>query len=86
MAVLSEADRQTVFTLFMQQAKGPFPILKTDVRAAVNALDDWYNANAPSANQALPPAARAGLTQADKALLSNLIVTQRYAVEQPPGP
>jgi hypothetical protein len=84
MAVLSEADRQTVFTLFMQQAHGPLPVMKPDVRAAVNALDDWYNTNAPSANQALPPAARSGLTQADKALLSNLIVTQRYMVEKPP--
>jgi hypothetical protein len=85
MAVLSEADRQTVYERFMQQAQGPIPILKPDVRAAVNALDDWYNANAASANQALPPAARSGLTQADKALLSNLIVTQRYGVERPPA-
>jgi hypothetical protein len=79
-AVLNDADRKVVAAAFMQQAKGPLTILKADVLAAVNGLDDWYNTNAPAANQALPPAARAGLTQADKGLLSNLIVAQRYHV------
>ena len=78
MAVLSEEARAEVTAEFMQQAKGPHTILKTDVRAAVNGLDDWYNANAGNANQALPPAARAGMSQTDKALLSNLIVNKRY--------
>ena len=78
MAILSPADREAVAAEFMQQAAGPLPILKADVHAAVAGLDDWYNANAVSANQSLPPAARSGLTQTDKALLSNLIVTKRY--------
>jgi hypothetical protein len=78
MAVLSASDRQAVAAEFMQQAVGPHTILKTDVQAAVNGLDDWYNTNAPAANQALPPAARNGLTLTDKALLSNLIVSKRY--------
>lgn len=78
MAVLSDTDRQAVAAEFMQQATGPLTILKADVQAAVNSLDDWYNSNAASANQALPPAARTGLTQTDKALMSNLIVNKRY--------
>ncbi|HEX6827155.1 MAG TPA: hypothetical protein VF077_12630 [Nitrospiraceae bacterium] len=78
MAVLSDADRAAVAAEFMQQATGPLTILKPDVRAAVNGLDDWYNANAAAANQALPQPARSNLSQADKALMSNLIVSKRY--------
>jgi hypothetical protein len=78
MAVLSDADRAAVTAEFMEQAAGPFTILKTDIRAAVNALDDWYNTNAPSANAALPQPARAQLTLTDKAHMSQLIVAKRY--------
>ena len=78
MAVLSTEERAVVAALFMQQAAGPLTLLKMDIQAAVNALDDWYNANVASANQALPQPARSALTVEDKALLSNLIVSQRY--------
>lgn len=78
MAVLSDQDRADVTQVWMQQAKGPHTILKTDVRAAVDALDSWYNTNAPAANQALPQPARGAMSLEDKALLSNLIVEKRY--------
>lgn len=78
MAVLSDEDRQAVTQAFMQQAQGPLTILKVDIRAAVDGLDSWYDANAAAANQALPQPARGALSLADKALLSNLIVNQRY--------
>ena len=78
MAVLSAEDRAAVTALFMQQALGPLTLLKGDIQAAVNGLDDWYNANAAAANAALPQPARTALNLTDKALLSNLIVTQRY--------
>ena len=78
MAVLSDADRAEVTQEFMALAAGPHSITKADIRAAVNALDDWYNTNALNANAALPQPARGAMTQADKAHMSNLIVTKRY--------
>jgi hypothetical protein len=78
MAVLSDQDRADVTQEFMQQALGPHTITKADIRAAVNALDDWYNSNAASANAALPQPARGAMSQADKAHMSNLIVSKRY--------
>jgi hypothetical protein len=78
MAVLSDADRAEVAAEFTQLATGPHTIVKADIRAAVNGLDDWYNTNAPAANQALPQPARSAMSLTDKALLSNLIVSKRY--------
>jgi hypothetical protein len=78
MAVLSDQDRADVATEFMQQAKGPLSVIKADIRAAVNGLDDWYNTNAASANAAIPQPARSALTLTDKAHMSNLIVSKRY--------
>jgi len=78
MAVLSDQDRADVTQEFMALAAGPFTITKADIRAAVNALDDWYNTNAAAANAALPQPARAALTTTDKAHMSNLIVSKRY--------
>jgi len=79
MAVLSDADRAAVTQEFMEMAVGPFTITKNDIRAAVDALDTWYNSNAVSANQSLPLPARTALTQTDKAQMSSLIVTKRYS-------
>jgi hypothetical protein len=84
MAVLTDVQRAEVTTAFMQQARGPLTILKADMRAAVDGLDSWYDANAASANQALPQPARAALSLEDKALLSNLIVTKRYVRDVTP--
>jgi hypothetical protein len=81
MPVLSEADRAEVTAEFMRLAQGPLTILKPDIRAAVDALDTWYNDNALSANASLPQPARSGLSQTDKALMSNLIVNKRYVKE-----
>jgi hypothetical protein len=78
MAVLSDADRAEVTEEFLRLAKGPHTILKADVRPAVNGLDDYYNTNAPAANQSLPQPARGAMSLEDKALLSNLIVSKRY--------
>ena len=78
MALLTDTQRAEVTATFMQQARGPLALLKMDVRAAVDGLDAWYDANAAAANQALPQPARAALSLEDKALMSNLIVNKRY--------
>jgi hypothetical protein len=54
-------------------------LTKTDLRAAINATDDWLDANATSFNQALPLAARTNLTPAQKALLLALVTLKRFA-------
>ena len=78
MAVLTDTQRAEVTAAFMQQAKGPHTILKADVRAAVDGLDSWYDANAAAANQAIPQPARGAMSLEDKALMSNLVVNKRY--------
>lgn len=78
MAVLTNQQRAEVTAEFMQQARGPHTILKPDVRAAVDGLDGFYDANAVAANQSIPQPARGAMSLEDKALLSNLIVNKRY--------
>ena len=62
MALLTEQQRADVTAAFMQQAAGPLSLLKMDIRAAIDALDAWYDANAASANAAVPQPARGALT------------------------
>lgn len=84
MAVLTDTQRAEVAAAFMQQARGPHTIHKPDIRAAVDGLDSWYDANAVAANQAIPQPARGAMSLEDKALLSNLIVTKRYVRDVTP--
>lgn len=86
MAVLTDQQRAEVTATFMQQAKGPLSILKMDVRAAVDALDAWYDANAGAINQAIPQPARGALTLTDKAMLNNMVVDARYVRDVAPAP
>jgi len=56
-----------------------FPgLTKIDVRAAVNAIDQWVSDNALSLNSAIPQPARAALTSEQKAQLLKYVVTRRY--------
>ena len=84
MAVLADLDRVDVWADFMRQASRDgetITIEKADLRAAVNALDDHMNDNAAAINNALPAAAKAGLTTTQKALLLMYVVQQRYVAE-----
>ena len=69
MAVLDEAARQFVWRKFMAAGNTPGTILKADLRAAVNAADDWVDANAAAFNTALPVAFRTAATAQQKAIL-----------------
>lgn len=84
MAVLSESDRQALFAEFMRvleningSASG---LSKADLRAAVNAIDDWNEANQTSFNQAIPQPARSALTAKQKASLQMAVVARRWLV------
>lgn len=81
MAILSNADRQAIWAQVMHKLstnRDTTALLKTDLQAALNAADDWVNANRVSYNSALPLAARTTLTPAQKAYLLAIVVLQRF--------
>ena len=83
MALLDESARLAVWLDYMRQLSNDgeeIGITKVELRAAVNALDDFMNDNATTVNNALPAAAKAGLTTQQKALLLSFVVLKRYRV------
>lgn len=81
MAVLPDADRAALWADFMRDrsaARDALGLTKADLRAAVNALDDFLHNNAAAVNSAIPLPARTALTTAQKALLLQYVVSKRY--------
>ncbi len=84
MAVLTEGDRRAIWARFMRDAssrRDTIALLKPDLRAAVNAADDWVDANAASFNAALPEPAKTSLTAKQKSELLVFIVRRRWELE-----
>jgi len=82
-AVLSDADRQNEWAEYMRDisaAHESINLTKAQLRAAVDAADDWADANAASFNSALPVAARNNLTAQQKARLLNRVIRRRWEV------
>lgn len=78
MAVLSDPLRSDTWAELQRTPDNPGGITKTDLRAAVNAADDWADANAASFNSELPVAARNALTARQKARLLLAVVEKRW--------
>ena len=82
MAVLSDADRLKCYSDFIYEigsGREAFNgVTKADLRAAVNALDDFLVTNASAINSAIPLPARTSLTTAQKARLLRWVVTYRF--------
>lgn len=82
MAVLSDADRLKCYSDFINEigsGREAFNgVTKTDIRAAVNALDDFLVTNAATINSAIPLPARTSLTTAQKARLMRWVVFYRF--------
>ena len=76
MAVMDESARLACWAESMRE--DGVSITKADLRAAVDALDDWFDANAATLNTALPVAARNGLTTTQKARLLRAVIARRY--------
>lgn len=76
MAVMSNQSRQDCWTDFMRE--DGVAITKADLRAAIDALDDWFDSNAATLNAVLPVAARTGLTTPQKARLLRAVIAKRY--------
>ena len=81
MAVLSNADRLELWAEYQRElstVREPLALTKADLRAAVNALDDYLNTNAGAINSAIPLPARTALTTSQKARLLMFVIRQRY--------
>lgn len=82
MAVLSDSDRAATLGDYLRELSAErvavSGLTKADVRAAVNALDDFLNNNAAAINSAIPQPARTNLTAAQKARLLMFVIRKRY--------
>lgn len=79
MPVLSNADRVSVWQQWMRENKIAITgaMTRQELRAAVDALDDFLNTNATAINNAIPLPARAVLTTPQKAALLSFVVMRR---------
>lgn len=55
-------------------------VTKDDLLAVFNALDDWFDANASTINQAIPQPQRGQLTARQKARIVALVLRARFDV------
>lgn len=80
MAVLNDSNRWSCWADSMRSSLGTLALSKADLRAAINAIDDWCDTNASAFNTALPQPARSALTARQKAALFMIVVARRYLV------
>jgi hypothetical protein len=81
MTILIDQDRFDVWADIMRLVsadKETVSTTKTDLRAAVNAVDDWVNTNASGLNTAIPQPARSALSSTQKARLLMLVIQKRF--------
>ena len=79
MAALPDPARAEVNAAFMREETATFgAVTKADLRAALNGLDDYLEANAAAINSAIPQPARAQLTSAQKARLLARVALKRW--------
>ena len=84
MAILTNADRAELKSLFAQKASSVWeiiPVNKSDLRAAVDAIDQWVEDNQAGFNSAIPLPARTALTAKQKVQLLFYVVRKRWEVE-----
>ena len=84
MAALIDSKRVEVWSEFMSSLSSIFELMglsKPDLRAAVNATDQWIEDNQASFNNALPAAAKAALTSKQKVRLFMAVAQKRFDVE-----
>lgn len=84
MAVLSDNNRAAVCAQLQDEVSNVREALsgvtKADLRAAVNAVDAWVEANAAAYNSAIPQPVRGALTAKQKARLLYLVSLKRLGV------
>lgn len=77
MAVMTDTDRARTVAQFMRDIRQDLGINKTQLRAALNALDDYFDVNAAAINTAFPVAARNALSTSQKAILVGYVAFRR---------
>ncbi len=80
MAVMDTTNRLRTWSQAMRdwpRTVGMPNVTKTELRAAVNATDDWLEANQPSFNAALPLSFRSQASVAQKAFLFSYTAMRR---------
>lgn len=79
---MQDADLAACHVQFMRERSASLMagVVKADLRAAVDAIDQWVSDNAASFNSAIPQPARAALTAAQKAELFLFVVRKRFQV------
>lgn len=83
MAILSEPDRtklRSLFTTELSRDFEPISLSKAEIKATIDAIDDWIDSNMASFNAALPQPARSELTARQKARLFFFVVNRRWEV------
>ena len=84
MALLTDIQRRSLWAQFMSDVsarKEAFGnLLKADIRAAVDAIDQWVEDNQSSFNSAIPLTARTELSAKQKVEIFKLILDKRFEV------
>ena len=82
MAILSDNFREQISVTIQSEISSNRvsvgSMTSSDIRAAVNATDDWQDSNAVSYNTALPSAAQSDLSPALKSRLFHLVAKIRW--------
>lgn len=79
MAVFDEATRAEHVAEIMRGIDCPGAVLKAQLRAVYDALDDWWEASgATAANTAIPQPQRGLLTARQKSAIFQLLLTKKY--------
>ena len=77
MAKLPDEDRRRIWAHLMRRGQFPGDISKSDLRAAVDAIDTWVEDNTASFNTALPTTYRTSADADQKAALLMYVVMRR---------
>lgn len=82
MATLTDAARIAVWKEYGEEIsavrESVGSLTKAQLKAAIDAIDAWADANAASFNSAIPQPARGALTAKQKARLLMLVVARRH--------
>lgn len=83
MTLLTDQQRRELWAEYQKQIsriREEIAIGKADLRAAVDAIDQWVEDNSASLNQAIPLPARTSLTARQKVRIFMAIVKKRFEV------
>lgn len=80
MVTLTTEERRALWQEWMTANREAVSIAKADLRAAVDAVDEWIEANMASFNAAIPQPARGALSAKQKALLLAFVLRRRFEV------